>query len=242
MRGAALGATLLVVAGLVTAAHGLCRPGHTWWSPHRDTCLDCTRCDKLEPPLLVLRPCQLHQDALCASLGDLHIDWSWLRDYKRKPQHKKKHEHLEHVQRKNETKDNRRIIWRFSTLSGEETQDRSEEKYPKPESEVTNDKLDQTSSSVEDNSFAETVEDYSDYDSEVEVELGSEPFLSEGDLIWDWQTIVLTLAAFTCVLFFIVVAAYSVHHAKQWRLMKKNLEAGKLNHAILYFLFSFFSF
>ncbi|KAF2899673.1 hypothetical protein ILUMI_06500 [Ignelater luminosus] len=62
----------------------------------------------------------------------------------------------------------------------------------------------------------------------VEVTSTEVPFSSAETLIWDWQAIALTLAVFACILFFLVIALYSLHQAKQWRRLKENFEAGKL--------------
>uniref|UniRef100_A0A1Y1LVQ0 TNFR-Cys domain-containing protein n=1 Tax=Photinus pyralis TaxID=7054 RepID=A0A1Y1LVQ0_PHOPY len=51
------------------------------------------------------------------------------------------------------------------------------------------------------------------------------PFSSAETLVWDWQAIALTLAVFACILFFLVIALYSLHQAKQWRRLKENFEA-----------------
>ncbi|KAF5282036.1 hypothetical protein FQA39_LY00560 [Lamprigera yunnana] len=51
------------------------------------------------------------------------------------------------------------------------------------------------------------------------------PFSNAEKLVWDWQAIALTLAVFACILFFLVIALYSLHQAKQWRRLKENFEA-----------------
>ncbi|KAK4886351.1 hypothetical protein RN001_002622 [Aquatica leii] len=51
------------------------------------------------------------------------------------------------------------------------------------------------------------------------------PFSNAETLVWDWQAIALTLAVFACILFFLVIALYSLHQAKQWRRLKENFEA-----------------
>lgn len=60
------------------------------------------------------------------------------------------------------------------------------------------------------------------------------PFSGTEELVWDWQAIALTLAVFACILFFLVIALYSLHQAKQWRRLKENFDAGKLmcNHKL----------
>lgn len=51
------------------------------------------------------------------------------------------------------------------------------------------------------------------------------PFSRTETLVWDWQAIALTCAVFSCILFFLVIAFYSLHQARQWRRLKDNFEA-----------------
>jgi len=51
------------------------------------------------------------------------------------------------------------------------------------------------------------------------------PFSSMENLVWDWQAIALTFAVFSCILFFFVIAMYSLHQARQWRRLKENFDA-----------------
>lgn len=53
----------------------------TWWDPFRDSCIQCTVCDD---NLVVLRPCQLHQDTQCGTLDDLEIDLTWMTQTERR--------------------------------------------------------------------------------------------------------------------------------------------------------------
>lgn len=46
-----------------------------WWDPFQDKCIPCTECKDQK---IVLRPCQLHRDAICGSIYDLEIDWMLL--------------------------------------------------------------------------------------------------------------------------------------------------------------------
>lgn len=62
--------------------------------------------------------------------------------------------------------------------------------------------------------------------SAMEVQATSEaPFSSAETLIWDWQEIAFAAAVFACMLFFLVMALYSLHQARQWRRLKENFEA-----------------
>jgi hypothetical protein len=54
--------------------------------------------------------------------------------------------------------------------------------------------------------------------------VSSAPFSAAEEFIWDWQAVVLALAVFACLLFFVVACVYSVHHARQWRRLKDHLE------------------
>lgn len=53
------------------------------------------------------------------------------------------------------------------------------------------------------------------------------PFTKTETLVWDWQGITMTLAVFSCILFFLVIALYSLHQARQWKKLKENFDAGK---------------
>lgn len=68
----------------------------------------------------------------------------------------------------------------------------------------------------------------------LEVARSEVPFSSAETLVWDWQAIALTCAVFTCILFFLVITLYSLHQAKQWRRLKENFEAGKINISLFY--------
>lgn len=51
------------------------------------------------------------------------------------------------------------------------------------------------------------------------------PFSGVETLVWDWQAVALTMAVFSCILFFVVIAVYSFYQARQWRRLKENFEA-----------------
>lgn len=57
------------------------------------------------------------------------------------------------------------------------------------------------------------------------------PFTKAETVVWDWQDVTMSLAVFSCILFFLVIALYSLHQARQWKKLKENFDAGK----ILYF-------
>lgn len=50
------------------------------------------------------------------------------------------------------------------------------------------------------------------------------PFTTAEKFVWDWQAVALTSAVAACLLFFAVVAVYSVLHARQWKRLKNNLD------------------
>lgn len=52
------------------------------------------------------------------------------------------------------------------------------------------------------------------------------PFTKAETIVWDWQSITMTLAVFSCILFFLVIALYSLHQARQWKKLKENFDAG----------------
>lgn len=51
-----------------------------YWSSSQRRCLDCSHCSGPGREV-TLKPCEGHRDALCGSVADLHIDWSWLREH-----------------------------------------------------------------------------------------------------------------------------------------------------------------
>ena len=61
------------------AAQGRCGGGW-YWSAAQRRCLECSHCAGPGREV-TLRPCEGHRDALCGSVSDLHIDWSWLREH-----------------------------------------------------------------------------------------------------------------------------------------------------------------
>lgn len=58
----------------LTNGEPICRPGSDFWDPVSGRCLPCTKC----APEFTLRPCAVHQDAVCGPLSALELDWSWL--------------------------------------------------------------------------------------------------------------------------------------------------------------------
>lgn len=51
------------------------------------------------------------------------------------------------------------------------------------------------------------------------------PFTATERFVWDWQAVALTSAVAACLLFFAVVAGYSILHARQWRRLKTNFDS-----------------
>lgn len=60
------------------------------------------------------------------------------------------------------------------------------------------------------------------------------PFTKAETIVWDWQSITMTLAVFSCILFFLVIALYSLHQARQWKKLKENFDAGMLIIIIIF--------
>ncbi|XP_054269855.1 uncharacterized protein LOC128991129 [Macrosteles quadrilineatus] len=50
------------------------------------------------------------------------------------------------------------------------------------------------------------------------------PFSATERFVWDWQAVALTSAVAACLLFFVVVACYSILHARHWRRLKTNFD------------------
>ncbi len=53
-----------------------CKLGLEYWDPKQDTCIKCSKCDE---QMIVIRPCQPHQDVACGTINELDIDWSWFK-------------------------------------------------------------------------------------------------------------------------------------------------------------------
>lgn len=58
------------------------------------------------------------------------------------------------------------------------------------------------------------------------------PFSTAEKFVWDWQAVALTSAVAACLLFFAVVAVYSVLHARQWKRLKSNLDTGMIYDSV----------
>lgn len=52
----------------------ICPPRH-WISAQVDACVPCSTCTEADR-IVVLRPCQLHQDTVCGTLNDLEFEWN----------------------------------------------------------------------------------------------------------------------------------------------------------------------
>jgi hypothetical protein len=70
--------SLLVLLSLIqlSVASLPCKLGLEYWDPKQDTCIKCSKCDE---QMIVIRPCQPHQDVACGTINELDIDWSWFK-------------------------------------------------------------------------------------------------------------------------------------------------------------------
>lgn len=82
-----------------------------------------------------------------------------------------------------------------------------------------------TVSEMLDQDISEETEDEKTQDSDPGVV--AVPFTAAERLVWDWQAVALASAVAACMLFFAVVAVYSVLHARQWRRLKTNFDTGE---------------
>ncbi|XP_014255194.1 uncharacterized protein LOC106669879 [Cimex lectularius] len=55
-----------------------------------------------------------------------------------------------------------------------------------------------------------------------EADVISVPFTAAERFVWDWQALALCSALFACLVFFIVVAMYSIINTRQWKRTKRN--------------------
>lgn len=182
--------TLLFLSAAVLAA-AKCPHGQ-FHSEKLQTCLNCTICDR-EKGLVVLRPCEVHRDVVCASVDEL-FEYINPRSGNHHHRHNRKHHRKE---KENE--------------GGNVEPDNSTKRL--------------TESTESEQHLVESV-------TSTQV-----PFSNAETLVWDWQAISLTLAVFACILFFLVIALYSLHQAKQWRRLKENFEAGEYYVEIHFLVF-----
>ncbi|XP_026467629.1 tumor necrosis factor receptor superfamily member wengen [Ctenocephalides felis] len=59
----------------------------------------------------------------------------------------------------------------------------------------------------------------------IAVPLRTKEMSELADWKWDWEAGVLLMAIIVCALFFAVVAGYSLHHARHWRILEEHYEA-----------------
>lgn len=190
--------TLLLLLALVSlAVASICPQGKQFLNYELQKCVNCTVCDS-EKGMVVLTPCEVHQDTRCAPLSKLNLDWN-PRDHRVENPHR--HNHQKHHRRKEHNKNDRNSGGDASGRNSGET------------GVVSDGAVDEDVGIGSGTANGVT-------NSEV-------PFSSIEALVWDWQAIALTLAVFSCILFFLIIALYSLHQARQWRRLKENFEAGK---------------
>lgn len=68
---------------------------------------------------------------------------------------------------------------------------------------------------------------------EREPKMSAVKFTAAERFVWDWQAVALTSAVAACLLFFAVVAVYSVLHARQWRRLKSNINTGECLKSVI---------
>ncbi|XP_046672156.1 uncharacterized protein LOC124362044 [Homalodisca vitripennis] len=81
-----------------------------------------------------------------------------------------------------------------------------------------------TISEMMDQDLAEDSEDES-LPEDSNADVVAVPFTAAERLVWDWQAVALASAVAACLLFFAVVAGYSILHVRQWRRLKTNFDA-----------------
>ncbi|GBP56923.1 Tumor necrosis factor receptor superfamily member wengen [Eumeta japonica] len=68
----ALATLALYGSGSGAGVNAMCVRGRTWWDRQRGACVPCTRCEPASH-LAVRAPCEVHRDAICASIYELDI-------------------------------------------------------------------------------------------------------------------------------------------------------------------------
>lgn len=190
----------------------ICQPGLDFWEENTSRCLPCTKC----APEFTLKPCALHQDALCGPLSALELDWPWL------------------PTKKNQKTNSRgasaapKMIWRFPEVPTERDDAGQESIAPfrsgrdRPEQEVAIDEEEIVHKNDEFDSREEMREQRSHSPHE------RRKARDETEIPWDWQTGALVLAVCACVVFFLVAGCSALIYARQWRRMKRNFEPAGL--------------
>lgn len=196
----------MLAVGLAAAESGLlCPRGVAWWSAQKSSCLNCTLC---EAPLLVLRPCAPHQDTICANLGDLQLDWDFLR--KPKPSQVPVRSRRKHPSKEPKGSGDGVLVF-DEEGSGSSSQDiiiDDDEDYERRGDDVTG------LHALPDSDY-ESVRDDRNY--VVSVNSDTEE-----------ERVVLALIIAISLLFTVLACVFSVYYARQWRLLKKRLEDGEI--------------
>ncbi|XP_066995544.2 tumor necrosis factor receptor superfamily member wengen [Anabrus simplex] len=225
---------VLVVSLAVTTVVALCRTGRTgyqYWDEVRETCRNCSACT--QPGHIVVRPCQVYQDTVCAPLHALNIDWSWLG---RRPRngshhnHHKKHGHRSDqwssTTFSNSSHVNHRYHKQWHRMNGNKSyhhhhhhhhynqfhHHHHHKKIRPPESAAQLKTLDGDANAVLSTSGSPELH----FVQGTPASLQQPPvFTTTEAIIWDWQAVVLALAVFACVLFFGVAAVYGVRQVRR---------------------------
>lgn len=180
-------------------------------------CVNCTTC--VQPTPIMIQPCHVHKDTLCGTLHDsyLHGDNSaaimW----------QKSNEHDNHsggsANLRHHGKHHRKV--RTSTTSTSTTTHKpvkvewtfgADKGLLEQESRIRSEELLRSSEALVGGKV-------------VNAKADSVPFSGVETLVWDWQAVALTMAVFSCILFFVVIAVYSFYQARQWRRLKENFDA-----------------
>lgn len=197
---------LLLLAFISLTVASICPQGKEFLNYELQRCVNCTVCDS-EKGMVVLTPCEVHQDTRCVSLSKLNLNWN-LRDHRVENPHR--HNHQKHHRRKDHKNDR----------NGKAERGGNEDRNIANDSGEAGVSHGVSDGAVDDGGVGSGGAAIGVTNSEV-------PLSSIEALVWDWQAIALTLAVFSCILFFLIIALYSLHQARQWRRLKENFEAGK---------------
>ncbi|GJQ65182.1 putative tumor necrosis factor receptor/nerve growth factor receptor [Trypoxylus dichotomus] len=202
--------TLLLLLALVSlAVAAICPQGKQFLNNELQKCVNCTVCDS-EKGMVVLTPCEVHKDTRCVPLSELTLVWN--KDHHAENPHR--HNHMKEHRRKEHRRNDHNSGKRNRGGDGEDTNIANGSNEAGVGHGVSDGAVDDDGGASSGSGTAIGVTN-----SEV-------PFSSIEALVWDWQAIALTLAVFSCILFFLIIALYSLHQARQWRRLKENFEAG----------------
>lgn len=197
--------TCYVIFFLAISSCATCLRGKQYFNENLTKCLNCTICNTEQEPI-VIRPCAYNHDTECGTHEQLNkILETFGQQLPVHIRHMNKKHHRQHDD----------IIKTFNDNS---------DGISDGNNEITTDKYNNNNNDNEG--------PYMDFRKAAATEA---PFTKAETIVWDWQSITMTLAVFSCILFFLVIALYSLHQARQWKKLKENFDAGMCSFQLFHF-------